>query len=119
MAQNEAGGIRSPKFSLGRILATPGALEARDRAGDYLLSYIQRHAQADWGELEDNDRQENEVSLLKGFRLFSLTTLNVHNFACEDHEVAKINRSGKNIHQLLEVINIGFFGKIWRDRSFC
>jgi hypothetical protein len=33
---------------------------------------IARHARGDWGEVCDEDRQENELSLAQGFRLLSV-----------------------------------------------
>lgn len=63
----------SPKvdFSLGRLLATPGALAALERSGETALKFISRHARGDWGEVCEEDRQENELSLKEGFRLLS------------------------------------------------
>jgi hypothetical protein len=37
----------------------------------FALESLQRHAQGDWGTLEKEDKQENELSLEKGFRLLS------------------------------------------------
>ena len=58
-------------FPLGRILATPGALEALRGAGEDPLSYLSRHASGDWGELDAHDRRENELALRHGRRLLS------------------------------------------------
>lgn len=57
------------KFRLGHIVATPNALEHLSQAD--ILSGIQRHQAGDWGDLDDHDRQENELSLTQGFRLLS------------------------------------------------
>lgn len=64
-----------PRFTLGRILATPGALEALDEAGQEWLVFLQRHAGGDWGELDPHDWQENEAALLNDGRLFSAYNL--------------------------------------------
>ena len=64
-----------PKFQLGRIVATPGALAALTEAGETPLSFLRRHAAGDWGNVDDEDRQENERSLSQGFRLLSAYTL--------------------------------------------
>jgi hypothetical protein len=37
-----------PKFSLGQMVATPGALEALQRAGQSATEFLQRHAKGDW-----------------------------------------------------------------------
>ena len=60
-----------PKFSLGRIVATPGALEAVQQANQNPFEFIQRHQSGDWGELCEEDKRENEFFLKNGFRLLS------------------------------------------------
>ena len=57
------------KFPLGQIVATSTALKELDQ--DDILAAIQRHQAGDWGELPDEDRQENELSLQQGFPLLS------------------------------------------------
>ena len=73
---DEHGPAASARFALGRIVATPGVLEALEDAGQTPGEFLARHAVGDWGELDDNDRQENEFSLARGFRLLSAYTLN-------------------------------------------
>ena len=63
------------KFELGRIVATPGALEAFRASGDDLLAYLIRHVAGDWGDVDEHDRHENELSLQNGWRLLSAYTL--------------------------------------------
>jgi len=58
-------------FLLGRVVATPGALEALAEAGIDPATLLDRHGVGDWGELCEEDRQENEFSLNRGFRLLS------------------------------------------------
>lgn len=60
-----------PRFSLGDVVATPGALELLERAGKTPTVYLARHQGGDWGELSEDDRQENELSLQRGFRILS------------------------------------------------
>lgn len=60
-----------PKFSLGRIVATPGALEAVQQANQNPFEFIRRHQAGDWGDLCEEDKRENELSLKNGFRLLS------------------------------------------------
>ena len=65
----------SAPFPLGRVVATPGALGALEEAGQTPLEFLARHARGDWGELDEHDRQENELSLVHGFRLLSAYSL--------------------------------------------
>jgi len=63
--------VEKSKFSLGRVVATPGALSALETAQESALGYLQRHESGDWGNLPPEDQQENEFSLGNGFRLLS------------------------------------------------
>ena len=58
-------------FELGQIVATPGALAALKRAGQQPGEFLTRHVNREWGDLDDEDRKENEYSLEHGFRLLS------------------------------------------------
>jgi hypothetical protein len=62
---------QQPLFSLGQLVATPGALAALGKAGQTPLEFLARHVRGDWGELGDEDRRENQLSLERGFRLLS------------------------------------------------
>jgi hypothetical protein len=64
-----------PKFPLGQIVATPGALAALQEAQDCFWPYLARHSQGDWGEVNAEDAAENELSLQEGFRLLSAYTI--------------------------------------------
>jgi hypothetical protein len=59
------------KFRLGRLVATPGALEALQRAGQDPLFFLERHARGDWGEVDAEDAQANEQSVREGSRILS------------------------------------------------
>ena len=59
------------KFSLGRIVATPGALEALREAGQEAGEFLSRHVTGDWGDLDQEDRQANDAALIDGSRLLS------------------------------------------------
>lgn len=58
-------------FPLGQVVATPGALEAMRAASDEPTLYLLRHQTGDWGNLEEEDKAENEFSLTRDLRLFS------------------------------------------------
>ena len=62
---------RAVLFPLGQIVATPGALAALEKAGQTPLDFLSRHVRGVWGELDEDDRKENELSLTRGFRLLS------------------------------------------------
>ena len=47
-----------PKFQLGQIVATPGALDAFKAAGEEPVTYLARHVVGDWGEVCEEDAQE-------------------------------------------------------------
>lgn len=59
------------RFALGRIVATPGAIDALEAAGTTPWGFLRRHQIGDWGELSEDDRRENERSLVEGARLLS------------------------------------------------
>ena len=59
----------TPRFSLGRIVATPNALE--QIPNDEILLALGRHSHGDWGELDAEDLKSNERALKLGGRLFS------------------------------------------------
>lgn len=65
MAANDKKG----KFSLGRVVATPNALESL--VNDDILLSLARHVRGDWGDLDDEDKNENEFSLTRRLRLLS------------------------------------------------
>ena len=62
------------QFELGAIFITPGALEALEEAGQDPWEFLRRHQSGDWGEVCEEDKQENELSLREGFRLLSAYT---------------------------------------------
>ena len=59
------------RFSLGQIVATPGALEALQRNNVTGFDYLRRHASGDWGIVCAEDKQSNEEALTTGARLMS------------------------------------------------
>ena len=62
---------KQPAFELGQIVATPGALAALKKSGQQLGEFLTRHVHREWGDLDEEDRKENEYSLEHGFRLLS------------------------------------------------
>ena len=60
-----------PLFSLGQVVATPGALQALQDAEQNPAELLRRHVSGDWGDLGEEDKEENELSVEKGYRIFS------------------------------------------------
>jgi hypothetical protein len=63
--------MTATRFPLGRIVATPGALETMARNGTSGQVYLARHASGDWGDLDAEDKAANDEALTHGGRLFS------------------------------------------------
>lgn len=60
-----------PLFPAGQFVATPGALSLLEQANKSPLEFVSRHLRGDWGDLCQDDKAENELSLKHGFRLMS------------------------------------------------
>jgi hypothetical protein len=58
-------------FALGQLVATPGALNAFERNNQSPSEFLQRHLNHDWGDLDDEDKKENDYSVVHGFRILS------------------------------------------------
>ena len=58
-------------FSLGPVVATPGALEALQRNNTDGREYLRRHASGDWGIVCEEDSQLNEHAVQNGSRILS------------------------------------------------
>jgi hypothetical protein len=52
-------------------VATPGALKLVEEVGEDPLRYLSRHRSGDWGDLDEDDRRENERYLKHGWRVLS------------------------------------------------
>jgi len=63
--------MNKPKFSLGQLLATPGALKALEESGQTPAFFLEKHVQGDWGEICDEDKRANDQALVDGSRLLS------------------------------------------------
>jgi hypothetical protein len=61
----------TPLFPLGRIVATPGALDALAPHPGLLPRLITRHAHGDWGEVDAHDKQANDEAVVDGSRILS------------------------------------------------
>lgn len=60
----------SQKFPMGQLVVSRNA--TTELTPIDVLAAVARHAKGDWGDVCDDDRKENELSLKEGFRLFSV-----------------------------------------------
>lgn len=62
------------RLFLGRVLATPGALDVLDHAST--AAVLARHMKGDWGDIDIEDREMNERALVNNDRVLSAYTVN-------------------------------------------
>ena len=67
-----------PLFFLGRLVATPGALDLLNRLEISPFDFVSRHRQGDWGDLDAHDVKANEDALRYGTRLLSSYRIDAH-----------------------------------------
>ena len=60
-----------PLFSLGQVLATPGAIDVLDRTGTSVTTLLRRHQTGDFGSLCAADVQLNLEAIVTGLRILS------------------------------------------------
>jgi hypothetical protein len=63
-------------FEAGRVVATPGALDAMMQTGTAPFSLIERHLTGDYGSVDAEDAGENKWSMENSARVFSAYDLN-------------------------------------------
>lgn len=63
-------------FELGRVVATPGALQAIEENNVDVWSLLIRHANGDWGCIPEEDQLENRLSVENGYRVMSSYAIN-------------------------------------------
>lgn len=63
--------VNTPRFPLGRLFLTPGAIEALEESGQTPQEFTVRHTRLEQGELCDDDHRENLFSVDKALRIFS------------------------------------------------
>lgn len=70
MSASRQGNAR-PKFPLGRIHATPGALELLERSKQTAHVFLAQHVRGDWGLVHPEDAAANEQAVRDGSRIVS------------------------------------------------
>jgi hypothetical protein len=63
--------MAAPLFPLGRVVATPRALNLLVIAGQDLSELLDRHRSGDWGDVSREDAAENRRSVRRGWRVLS------------------------------------------------
>ena len=66
---------RQPRFPLGELVATPGAIEALEGASQEPGKLLERHQSGDWGEVCAEDAALNEAAIEDGIRIMSVYQL--------------------------------------------
>lgn len=63
--------VATPLFKPGRVLATPGAIEALQQSGQSVWHFLTRHLSGDWGVVDADDKAANDDALRDGSRILS------------------------------------------------
>lgn len=61
----------SQLFSLGQVVATPGALAVLEAQEVTPATIIHRHVSGDWSDMDKEDQKSNAEAIKDGFRVFS------------------------------------------------
>lgn len=70
MSDSRQGEAR-PKFALGKVYATPGALQLIERWKQDPTALLSRHVRGDWGLVHPDDAAANDVAVARGLRIIS------------------------------------------------
>jgi hypothetical protein len=62
----------TPKFELGQVVTTPGAMQSLERAGQDAAFFLEKHVTGDWGNVCQEDQNSNFQALRDGDRLVSM-----------------------------------------------
>ena len=60
-----------PRFALGKIIATRAVFEHLEASNIDASRYLKRHACGDWGDIQTEDKAENEFAVTRRLRLLS------------------------------------------------
>ena len=68
---SESSDTAHPKFELGQIVATPGALDALEASNQAPSEFLKKHLQLEQGDLCDEDHELNGEAVKDGSRILS------------------------------------------------
>lgn len=63
--------VAQPRFSLGQVVATPGALALLAQHGVEPVTLLSRHVSGDWGQVSHDDACSNDDAVKHGDRVLS------------------------------------------------
>ena len=58
-------------FPLGKLVATPGALQALEKSGEGTIKFLKRHKKGDWGDVCTKDADLNNKAVNRRLRILS------------------------------------------------
>lgn len=79
----------SPRFALGRVVATPGALALMHLTNSNPFVLLAKHVTGDWGDIDPEDVQTNEDAVAHGLRVLSAYRLSLQHAAKEGSNEAQ------------------------------
>lgn len=50
------------RFALGKVVMTPGAIDALSKSRQHPAEFLARHQHGDWGDLDASDKQANDAA---------------------------------------------------------
>lgn len=68
--------VKTPKFQMGKVVATPGAIAALEEVGQSPWEFLTLHMDGMWGTVDDEDKAANDQALRDGSRILSAYRLN-------------------------------------------
>lgn len=98
-----------PLFPPGQIVATPGALALLERGKRSPLEFLSRHLRGDWGDVCQEDKAENELSLKHDFRLLSSYPITGAGQDLDHHRSGSIRDYASSARRVLIVLFCGKF----------
>lgn len=90
-----------PLFHPGKLLVSHAALAALRTNGVPVISIVLRHIAGDWGVVSEDDKRQNDISIMAGLRLISIYRLPDQTRVLV---ITEWNRSNTTIERLDDVV---------------